>query len=107
MHDLYKGATRPAMLGGVPTSALIWAFLGVAMLATMISIFVWIIFPFVFLIMRLISKKDDRAFRLWGMWFDTKKRCNPEVKKFWGGTSYTPMKIKHQYQAWRKKDIKK
>lgn len=107
MHDLYKGATRPPMIFGVPTSALIWAFLGVAMLATMISIFVWTLFPFVVFIMRLISKKDDRAFRLWGLWLDTKKRCNTEVTKFWGGTSYSPMKLKYQYKSWSKKDIKK
>lgn|SRR5699024_12703909 len=106
MYDLYKGATRPPMLFGVPTVALMWAFIGVGLLSTLISVFVWIIFPFVYFVMRMIAKKDDQAFRQWGLWLDTKKRCNPKVRKFWGGTSYTPLK-KDEWKSWSSKDLKK
>lgn len=106
MFDLYKGATRPATMFGVPTNALLWAFVGVGTLSVIVSVFLWILFPVVVFVMRMIAKKDDRAFRQWGLYIETKLRCHRAVKQFWGATSYTPIK-KKKWQAWSKKDIQK
>ena len=106
-YDLYKGATRPPMMFGVPTDALLVAFVVIGILSTAFSVFMWIILPFAIFIMRMIAKKDDRAFRLWGMWLDTKKRCNSSVKKFWGATTYTTFSLKNKYNSWSNKEMKK
>lgn len=106
MFDLYKGATRPATMFGVPTNALLAAFVGVGVLSVVISVFAWIVFPIVVFVMRMIAKKDDRAFRQWGLYVDTKLRCPRAVKKFWGATSYTPIQNK-KWQKWSSKEIKK
>ncbi len=106
MFDLYKGATRPAMMFGVPTDALLWAFVGMGILSISTSIFLWVLFPLIVFLMRMVSKKDDKAFRQWGLYFDTKARNNKTLKRFWGGTSYTPLK-KQKYQSWTNKEIKK
>ena len=106
MFDLYKGATRPATMFGVPTNALLGAFVAVGVLSVSISIFMWVVFPVVIFVMAMIAKKDDRAFRQWGLFIDTKFRCPRVVKNFWGATSYTPIKNK-KWQKWSKKEIKK
>lgn len=106
MFELYKGATRPATMFGVPTNALLWAFVGVGILSVAASVFMWVLFPVVVFVMRMIAKKDDRAFRQWGLYIDTKLRCARAVRKFWGATTYTPIKNK-KWQKWSKKEIKK
>lgn len=106
MFDLYKGATRPAMMFGVPTDALLWAFVGVGVASVAISIVAWAIFPFVVFVMRMITKRDDRAFRQLGLYFDTKLRADKSVKEFWGATTYTPIK-KSEWSSWSSQDIKK
>lgn len=97
MFDLYKGATRPAMMFGVPTDALIYTFLGIGMLATILTIACWIFLPIIVFVMRMITKRDDRAFRQWGLYIDTKLRCPKPVKDFFGATSYTNFKLKNHY----------
>lgn len=107
MFDLYKGATRPPSMFGVPTDALLWTFVGFGVLSTVTSIVAWVMFPIIVFIMRLITKRDDRAFRQWGLFVDTKFRCNRTVQSFWGATSYVPLKLKNKWRSWNSKDLKK
>lgn len=108
MFDLYKGATRPPMLFGVPTEALLMAFVGVGTLSVAVGLVCWLLFPVVLIIMRLIAKRDDKAFRQYGLWIETKLRCKKEVKKFWGATTYTPLQAKNKWYSWdNKKELKK
>lgn len=106
MFDLYKGATRPAMMFGIPTDALIYAFCGVGLLALSTTIAMWVFLPIIGFVMRMIAKRDDRAFRQWGLYIDTKFRCPKPVKQFFGATSYSNTKIKTKYQSWDSKEFK-
>lgn len=105
MFELYKGATRPATMFGVPTDALLWVFVGFGVISTITSVVAWILFPLVVFIMSLITKKDDRAFRQLGLYIDTKLRASAALKKFWGATTYTPFR-KNRWKSWSNKDIK-
>lgn len=105
MFDVYKGATRPAMLFGVPTTALLWAFMAVGFLALSVSIVMWILLPVVAFVMRMITKRDDKAFHQIGLYIDTKMRCPKVVKNFFGATSYSHIQIKNKWSSWNKKTL--
>lgn len=107
MFDLYKGATRPPMIFGVPTEALLWAFVVVGALSIAVGLACWLLFPMAVMLMRIIAKRDDKAFRQYGLWIETKARCNKAVKQFWGATTYTPLQTKNKWNSWHSKDIKK
>ncbi|MBX4335903.1 type IV secretion system protein VirB3 [Bartonella raoultii] len=85
---LFKGATRVPTVAGVPMIPLIIMVMGVAIVSMTISIFLWIIAPPLWFIMVQITKNDDKAFRIWGLWIDTKLRNRN--KNFWGASSYSP-----------------
>ncbi|WP_455477902.1 type IV secretion system protein VirB3 [Bartonella sp. B10] len=85
---LFKGATRVPTIFGVPMMALMVMVIGVAIVAMTINIFLWLIAPPLWFIMVQITKNDDKAFRIWGLWIDTKFRNRN--KSFWGASSYSP-----------------
>ncbi|WP_455481889.1 type IV secretion system protein VirB3 [Bartonella sp. B35(2025)] len=85
---LFKGATRVPTIFGVPMMAFIIMVIIVAVIAMTINIFLWLIAPPLWFIMVQITKNDDKAFRIWGLWIDTKFRNRN--KKFWGASSYSP-----------------
>ena len=97
MYTLYKGATRPPMILGVPTEPLIYAFMIISIAAIATTMAVYVFAPIIFVVMRMIAKRDDRAFRQWGLFIDTKLRCQKVVKDFFGATSYTPIKMRNEY----------
>lgn len=107
MFDLYKGATRPPMMFGVPTDALIWVFVGVGTLSVAVGLMCWLLLPICIFVMRLMTKRDDKAFRQYGLWIETKARCNKNVKKYWGATTYTPLQMKNKWNPWNSKTVKK
>lgn len=63
-------------------------FIVVAVGALTYSIWLWILAPVFWFIMAQITKYDDKAFRIWWLWIDTKLRNRN--KGFWGASTYSP-----------------
>jgi type IV secretion system protein VirB3 len=84
---LFKGATRAPTVGGVPMIPLMCMLIVVATIAMMISLWCWFLALPLWFVMAQITKNDDRAFRIWGLWFDTK--CRNSNKIFWGASTYS------------------
>ncbi|MCZ2328769.1 type IV secretion system protein VirB3 [Bartonella sp. F02] len=85
---LFKGATRVPVIWGVPMVPLMMMIMGVAVLAMTISLFWWLMALPLWFIMAQVTKNDDKAFRIWWLWIDTKLRNRN--KSFWGASSYNP-----------------
>ncbi|WP_208435405.1 type IV secretion system protein VirB3 [Bartonella phoceensis] len=85
---LFKGATRVPTIWGVPMMPLIIMAVSVAAVAMTINIFLWFIALPLWFIMAQITKNDDKAFRVWWLWIDSKFRNRN--KSFWGASSYSP-----------------
>ena len=84
---LFKGATRIPTVAGVPMMPLIGMLMLVAILAMLFSLWWWFLALPLWFVMAQITKNDDRAFRLWALWFDTKWRNSH--KAFWGASTYS------------------
>ncbi|QNB17476.1 conjugal transfer protein TraD [Paraburkholderia tropica] len=98
---VFKGATRPAMIWGVPLVAFlmigggmlipaIWALLaspplGVAILFLMIPVFV---------VMRVITRHDDQ--RLAQYLLRLRMVPRQRNRRFWGGHAYVPIRLKRR-----------
>lgn len=98
---LFKGATRPAMIWGVPLVAFlmvggcmlipaIWALLaspplGVAILFLMIPVFV---------VIRVITRHDDQ--RLAQYLLRVRMVLRQRNRRFWGGHAYVPVRLKRR-----------
>lgn len=85
---LFKGATRTPLFMGVPLMPLILSVFVVFVLAMLISLLCWFLIIPVYFSMRLLVKHDDKAFSIWGLWFDTALRNRN--KGFWKASSYAP-----------------
>ena len=89
-YPLFKGCTRPSMIMGIPTEAAFAAFVGVAIIAIAFgNMLLWILLLPIGIVFRMIAKKDDRAFRIIGIWIDTKIRYPKTLRKKWGACSYS------------------
>jgi type IV secretion system protein VirB3 len=84
---LFKGATRVPTVAGVPMIPLFFMVIVVAALAMLISMWWWGLVLPAWGVMAQITRHDDKAFRIWGLWFDTKFRNRN--KGFWGASSYS------------------
>ncbi|CAB5283749.1 putative type IV secretion system protein VirB3 [Burkholderia multivorans] len=98
---VFKGATRPAMIWGVPLVAFlmvgggmlipaIWALLaspllGVAILFLMIPVFV---------VMRVTTRHDDQ--RLAQYLLRVRMVLRQGNRRFWGGHAYVPVRLKRR-----------
>lgn len=91
-YPVYKGLTRSATILGVPMVPLLVMTMAVAVVALTISIFWWALWPVLCFIMAQITKYDDQAFRIIGLWIDTKVLNGN--KKFWGASTYSPISHK-------------
>lgn len=74
------------MLAGVPMMPLMFMFIVVASISMLFGLLWWGLLLPCWAIMRSISKRDDKAFRMWGLWFETKFRNRN--KAFWGASTY-------------------
>lgn len=83
---LFKGATRTATVWGVPTIPLLFAFIFVASIAMLFSLWLWILMVPIWAVMAAVTKYDDKAFRIWGLFIQTKLRNRN--KAFWKGSTY-------------------
>ncbi len=91
---LFKGATRPATFGGVPTTPLLIMICFVAALAMVFHLLLMIVIPFFWAVMASITKHDSGAFRIWYLWWITKRRN--KNKAYWKASSYSPRPYKRE-----------
>jgi type IV secretion system protein VirB3 len=89
--SVFKGATRPAMLFGVPLIPLIFVGGSVVMLSMWTTIFALVtLFPVVF-VMRQITKVDDRQFHLLWLRFKFRVLHYNHNGRFWRASHYSPL----------------
>lgn len=103
---IYKGATRPAMLLGIPLVPLV-ALLGAALLLMLwggLLVSSWIALavllatlPALFW-MRYVTSKDDQRFRQ--MFVAIRLRLQDRNQRLWQARSYTPTLFKGARDAW-------
>lgn len=93
---LYKGATRVPTVGGVPLVPLV--VVGISIVCIGILFGVWwlgLLLP-AWLLMKQISRADDRAFHILWLWMQTKLRNRLRMirfsgrNEFWGASTYAP-----------------
>lgn len=85
---LFKGCTRLPTIAGVPLVPLMVMLMVVAGFAMIISLWWWaLILPF-WVIMAQITRYDDKAFRILGLWLSSKVRNRH--KDFWQASTYNP-----------------
>lgn len=91
-YPLFQGATRLPTILGVPMMPLMVMTMGVAVVALLLSIFWWGLWLVLWFVMAQITKNDDKAFRKWGLWIDTKflNGLFNGGRKFWGASTYSP-----------------
>lgn len=94
---VYLALTRPAMFYGVPFEAALLCVLiaGLAMILTD-NIFFLAIFVPLFLLSKLIVKKDANAFRILFRFLETKAKC--VNRSTWGGSSASPLRVMRKYK---------
>ena len=98
-HTLFLACTRPAMMLGVPTVAMI-----LNCLMTMIIFIISKNFAYLLLcvpvhyIFRAIVRKDVNQFNILFLWLQTKARGMN--KSFWAGTTISPLIIKRKKLTW-------
>lgn len=90
MFPLFKACTRPPMILGVPTRALIIVVGFIMLLCVTFSFWFLFLLPVVVPIMGQVTKRDDKQFNLIAVWLKTKFLYPSKLKKIWGATSYSP-----------------
>lgn len=89
VFPLFKACTRPPMLMGVPIRALVFVVGFVLLLAISFSFFFLLLIPVAILIMREVTKRDDKQFTIIAVWAKTKLLYPSNLKKKWNATSYS------------------
>lgn len=89
---LFRGLTRSAMVVGVPVFPLVIMVGSVLMIGLWTKPYAWFIGIPLYITMRIIVKHDDKAFRIWGLWIETKLMNKRKFKRFWGASTYSPRK---------------
>lgn len=84
---LFKGATRIPTVFSVPIIPLFSMLIIIAIIAMSVSLLCWLIAPIGWFVMAAITKHDDRAFRIWGLWFETNWRNGNG--SIWQASSYS------------------
>ena len=87
-YPLFKGCTRQATVMGVPLVPLMSMIMLVAMLAMVFSLWWWALTLPCWLTMASITRYDDQAFRIWGLWLSCQRFRR--LQGFWQAATYTP-----------------
>lgn len=101
---LFKGCTRPSMIWGVPLVPLAAAsvpLLVIGMWGMSISprlglSALFCLFP-IFLIMRMVTKKDDQRLMQYLLRFQM--RARQRNRNFWKASSYSPIRYKKEWRC--------
>jgi type IV secretion system protein VirB3 len=105
-EPIYKGATRPAMLLGIPLVPLVVLF-GVALLLAMwggalvswwVAVGVALLLVPALLWMRTVTAKDDQRFRQ--VFVALKLRLHDRNQRLWQARSYAPTLYRGARDAW-------
>jgi type IV secretion system protein VirB3 len=89
-YPLFVGATRPTMMWGVSYEALLACFMVTAVVFIGSgSVFTLVVYIPMHAVSYLICMKDPRAFRLLGLWLQTKGRS--VSRHYWSASSATPL----------------
>jgi type IV secretion system protein VirB3 len=105
-EPIYKGATRPAMLLGIPLVPLVVLF-GVALLVVMwggalvswwVAVGVALLLVPALLWMRTVTAKDDQRFRQ--VFVALKLRLHDRNQRLWQARSYAPTLYRGARDAW-------
>lgn len=91
VDPIFKGATRPAMMLGVPLYPLIFVCLGIMMVATWTNFLLNLLVLPAVLIMRAIVSQDDQKFRSIGFYLQFRLVHFDRNRKAWKGSSYSPI----------------
>jgi type IV secretion system protein VirB3 len=103
---IYKGATRPAMLMGIPLTPLVATF-GVGMLSGIwsgalvswwIALGILLVLVPALLWMRLVTAQDDQ--RLRQIFFAARLRLHDRNRYLWQSRSYSPTVYRGARDAW-------
>ncbi len=89
----------------VPLLAL---FVGVAMLAMVLGLWWWGLLVPGWLLMRVLTRTDDRAFRVVGLWARTRllnrvRMLPVRGSRFWGASSYA---LTDSKRSWKAEDLR-
>lgn len=94
---LFKGATRPVLVAGVPIVPLVLVCGSIFIFSIWLNffvpgamIFIITILPVV-LIMRHLIEKDDQMFRLLGLRLRMRFINKAKTHRFWGASTYSPL----------------
>jgi len=107
---LYKGATRAAVVLGVPLLPLVLTAVGVAVLALSAGPAWWGLLLPAWLLLAQVTRADDRAFRILGLWARTRlaNRLRLLLRagrgEFWGASSYALSDGRRR--AWEAEDLR-
>jgi len=107
---LYKGATRAAVVLGVPLLPLVAMVVGVAVLALSAGPAWWGLLLPAWLLMAQVTRSDDRAFRILGLWARTRLANRLRLMaragrdEFWGASSYALFDGRRR--AWEAEDLR-
>lgn len=97
--SLFKGATRPAMLFGVPLVPLIVVGGTMLVVSAWVSIFLLVgLLPLV-LVMRAITKVDDRQFHLLWLKFQFRVLSPNRNGRFWKASVYSPFSYFQRFKS--------
>jgi len=102
---LYKGATRVATMWGVPFLPLVAMVLAVAVLVMFFGFYWLALFVPGWVVMAQVTRTDDRAFRMLGLWAETKVRNRLRLLgaaggRFWGASSYALHEVRGEETRW-------
>jgi type IV secretion system protein VirB3 len=87
---LFKGATRPAMMMGVPVVPLFIIGMGVVLISVWTSIFLVLLLVPIIVTMQQITKHDDQQFRLLGLKFVFRIINYNHNGRFYKSSAYSP-----------------
>lgn len=96
----FKGMRRSSTLLGVPLWPALAAFALVWLIQTAAGLIWWLLLLAIWPTLAMITKHDDRAFHV--LWLAARTRWTNTNKRFWSGSSYTPLRYPPR-RPWRRK----
>ncbi|WP_427047355.1 type IV secretion system protein VirB3 [Halomonas casei] len=88
IFPVFKGAMRSPLIFGIPLMPFLLTMIGIVSMSMIITFWLLALVIPAWIIMRIVTYVDERAFRQLGLALQTSMR-NP-TKSFWKGSSYSP-----------------
>src|SRR5690606_2876876 len=97
-YPVFKGLGRKATFMGTPTTLLLGAFAGVAIIAMTAGLAWWGLLFVVMPTLAILTRDDDKALDV--LWLEIKTRRSNPNQHFWHGSSYA-LHGYHRRRPWR------